>query len=106
SALAYSVTKHAAVALAEWLAINYGDAGVKVSCLCPQAVNTPMLDLAMDDPAGVAALRAGGLIEPDEVAESVVEGIRAERFLILPHAHVAKFMAHKATDPEIGRAHV
>jgi len=48
SALAYSATKHAAVAVAEWLAINYGDAGIKVSCVCPQAERTPMLDLALD----------------------------------------------------------
>jgi NAD(P)-dependent dehydrogenase (short-subunit alcohol dehydrogenase family) len=100
SALAYSVTKHAAVALAEWLAVSYGDAGVKVSCICPQAVRTPMLDLAMEEPAGAAALRAGGLLDPEDVAEAVVAGIREERFLILPHEEVATFMAVKATDPE------
>jgi NAD(P)-dependent dehydrogenase (short-subunit alcohol dehydrogenase family) len=100
SALAYSVTKHAAVALAEWLAVSYGDAGVKVSCICPQAVRTPMLDLALEEPAGAAALTAGGLLDPADVAEAVVAGIREERFLILPHQEVAKFMAVKATDPE------
>ena len=84
-ALAYSVTKHAAVAVAEWLAITYGDAGIRVSCLCPQGVRTPMLDLALEDPIGAAPLLAEGLLEPEEVAEAVIEGIREERFLILPH---------------------
>ena len=100
SALPYTVTKHAAVALAEWLAINYGDAGVKVSCLCPQAVKTAMLDAALEEPVGAAALRAGGILAPEEVAESVVAGIRDERFLILPHPRVAQSMAYKASDPE------
>src|ERR1700757_3723246 len=100
SALPYSVTKHAAVALAEWLAINYGDAGIKVSCLCPQAVRTAMLDLALEEPAGAAALRAGGILAPEEVAESVVAGIRDEVFLILPHPQVARSLAHKGSDPE------
>jgi NAD(P)-dependent dehydrogenase (short-subunit alcohol dehydrogenase family) len=100
SALAYSITKHAAVALAEWLAITYGDAGVKVSCLCPQAVRTPMLDTALEDPIGAAPLLAGGLLEPDDVARAVVEGIREERFLILPHEAVAGHMALKGAQPE------
>jgi NAD(P)-dependent dehydrogenase (short-subunit alcohol dehydrogenase family) len=100
SSLIYSVTKHAAVALAEWMAIEYGESGIRVSCICPQGVRTPMLELAMDDPVAAAALTAGGLLEPDEVAESVVEGIEAERLLILPHAEVSKFMALKGSDPE------
>jgi NAD(P)-dependent dehydrogenase (short-subunit alcohol dehydrogenase family) len=100
SSLVYSVTKHAAVALAEWLAIEYGDAGVRVSCICPQGVRTPMLDLAMEDPAGAAALTAGGLIEPEDVADAVLAGIREERMLILPHENVAGFMALKGSDPE------
>ncbi len=100
SSVGYSVTKHAAVALAEWLAIEYGEAGIRVSCVCPQGVRTPMLELAMDDPAGAAALTAGGLIEPDDVAEAVVRGIEDERLLILPHEEVAKFMALKGSDPE------
>ncbi len=100
SSLIYSVTKHAAVALAEWLAIEYGDEGVRVSCICPQGVRTPMLDLAFEDAAGAAALTAGGLIEPEDVADAVVAGIREERFLILPHENVAEFMARKGTDPE------
>jgi NAD(P)-dependent dehydrogenase (short-subunit alcohol dehydrogenase family) len=99
-AMAYSVTKHAAVAVAEWLSITYADAGIKVSCLCPQGVRTPMLDLAIDDPIGAAPLLAEGLLEPEDVAEAVVRGIREERFLILPHEVVADYMALKATQPE------
>src|SRR5436190_1899857 len=84
-----------AVALAEWLAIEYGDRGIRVSCICPQGVRTPMLDLAMEEPAGAAALTSGGLIEPEDVAEAVVAGIHDERMLILPHQNVAGFMALK-----------
>ena len=76
SALGYSITKHAAVALAEWLSITYADAGIRVSCLCPQAVRTPMLDVALEDPIGAAPLLAGGLMEPAEVAAVVVAGDR------------------------------
>jgi NAD(P)-dependent dehydrogenase (short-subunit alcohol dehydrogenase family) len=100
SSLVYSVTKHAAVSLAEWMAIEYRERGVRVSCICPQGVRTPMLDLAMDDPAGAAALTSGGLIEPEDVADAVVAGIRDERMLILPHENVAGFMALKGSDPE------
>ena len=100
SSLIYSVTKHAAVSLAEWLAIEYHDEGVRVSCICPQGVRTAMLEKAFEDPAGAAALTAGGLIEPEDVADAVVAGIREERFLILPHENVATFMARKGSDPE------
>ncbi len=100
SSLVYSVTKHAAVALAEWLAIEYVDQGVRVSCICPQGVRTPMLERGMQEAAAAAALSAGGLIEPEDVADAVVAGIREERFLILPHENVAQFMARKGTDPE------
>jgi NAD(P)-dependent dehydrogenase (short-subunit alcohol dehydrogenase family) len=100
SSAVYSVTKHAAVALAEWMAIEYGERGIRVSCICPQGVRTPMLDLAMDDPAGAAALTAGGLIEPEDVADAVVAGMAEERLLILPHENVAGFVALKATNPE------
>ncbi len=100
SSLIYSVTKHAAVSLAEWLAIEYGDDGVRVSCICPQGVRTPMLELAMEEPAGAAALNSGGLIEPEDVADAVVAGIAEERFLILPHENVSRFMALKGADPE------
>jgi NAD(P)-dependent dehydrogenase (short-subunit alcohol dehydrogenase family) len=100
SALGYSITKHAAVALAEWLSITYADAGIKVSCLCPQAVRTPMLDLALEDPVGAAPLLAGGLLDPADVADAVVAGIRAEQLLILPHPDVAKHLALKGSEPE------
>jgi NAD(P)-dependent dehydrogenase (short-subunit alcohol dehydrogenase family) len=95
----YSVTKHAAVGLAEWLAITYGDRGIRVSCLCPQGVRTRMLLDAMDHPAG-AVVVSQGVIEPDDVAEAVIHGLADERFLILPHPEVADYWRHKATDPD------
>jgi NAD(P)-dependent dehydrogenase (short-subunit alcohol dehydrogenase family) len=100
AALPYTVTKHAAVALAEWLSINYRDAGVKVSVLCPQAVRTPMMMATVDDSSGASVLASGDMIEPEQVADVVVEAMRDERFLILPHPEVAKYMAVKATEPE------
>ena len=93
----YSVTKHAAVALAEWLAITHGDQGIKVSCLCPQGVRTNMLLAGADDPAGAVVL-AQGAIEPEDVAEAVVQGLRAESFLILPHPEVITHFQRKAGD--------
>jgi len=95
----YSVTKHAAVAFAEWLAITYGDRGLKVSCLCPQGVRTNMLLGAAGDTAGQVVL-AQGAIEPEDVAQAVVEGLAAERFLILPHPEVAEYVRRKAEDPD------
>jgi NAD(P)-dependent dehydrogenase (short-subunit alcohol dehydrogenase family) len=99
----YSVTKHAAVALAEWLAITYGDAGIVVSCLCPMAVETALfrggsadVDAAVSAGAGAAAV--AGILAPEEVAEATVEGIRDERFLILPHPEVATFEQRRAAD--------
>ena len=89
----YSVTKHAAVAFAEWLAITYGEQGIKVSCLCPQGVRTNMLERAR----GGAFLRDGAL-DPDEVAAVVVAGLRDERFLILPHPEVLDYFRRKADD--------
>jgi NAD(P)-dependent dehydrogenase (short-subunit alcohol dehydrogenase family) len=99
-AIVYSVTKHAAVAIAEWLAVTYGDRGIRVSCLCPLGVRTPMLDLALEDTVGAAALMRDELLEPEDVAEAVVAGIRDERFLILPHPQVAKYMGYKGQDNE------
>jgi NAD(P)-dependent dehydrogenase (short-subunit alcohol dehydrogenase family) len=91
----YSVTKHAAVAFAEWLAITYGDAGIRVSCLCPQGVKTRML--LGEDGRRESFLREGAL-EPEDVAEAVVRGLAAETFLILPHPEVAEFFRRKALD--------
>jgi NAD(P)-dependent dehydrogenase (short-subunit alcohol dehydrogenase family) len=106
----YSVTKHAAVAFAEWLSITYGDQGIRVSCLCPQGVNTAMLSRADEEReagssvgdglGGNVVRRAGVVLEPDHVAAIVHEAIRAEQFLILPHPEVAEYMRRKATDPE------
>ena len=89
----YAVTKHAAVAFAEWLSVTHGDAGLKVSCLCPQGVRTGMLN----ENSGPAFLLQG-MIEPEKVADSVIEGIAAERFLILPHPEVHEYMQRKAGD--------
>ncbi|MEE9413811.1 MAG: SDR family NAD(P)-dependent oxidoreductase, partial [Acidimicrobiales bacterium] len=93
----YTVTKSAAVALAEWLSITHGDDGIKVSCLAPMAVRTPMTD--SDDPA-VANVVSHGMIEPETVADAVVAGIASEQLLILPHPEVAQFMATKASAHE------
>ena len=91
----YSVTKHAVVSLAEWLSITHYASGIRVSCLCPQGVQTPMLE-------GVQGfvgdyLKATAVL-PEAVADAVVAGLAEERFLILPHAQVATFFQHKAND--------
>ena len=91
----YSVTKHAAVAFAEWLAITYGDAGIKVSCLCPQGVRTKML---LGEEGMIRNLLLDNAIEPEAVAEAVIAGLAEERFLILPHPEVAEYFRHKAGD--------
>jgi NAD(P)-dependent dehydrogenase (short-subunit alcohol dehydrogenase family) len=93
----YSVTKHAAVALAEWLAITYGDAGIRVSCLCPMAVDTAML-AAVASEAGPQAAAVQGVLSPEQVADAVVQGVRDERFLILPHPDVALYEQRRASD--------
>jgi NAD(P)-dependent dehydrogenase (short-subunit alcohol dehydrogenase family) len=90
----YSVTKHAAVAFAEWLAVTYGDRGVKVSCLCPMFVRTPLVD----DMGELEALIRPSLIDPSEVADTVVAGLASESFLILPHPEVARYFLNKASD--------
>lgn len=91
----YAVSKAAALSLFEWIAIAHGDAGIHVSCLCPQGVKTDML--AQERARGLDFLTAGAL-EPAAVADAVVEGIREERFLILPHPEVAEYFARKAAD--------
>jgi NAD(P)-dependent dehydrogenase (short-subunit alcohol dehydrogenase family) len=97
----YSATKHAAVAFAEWLSITYGDRGIRVSCLCPQGVRTPMLFPDGTDAALAAeVVRAQGVLEPEDVADVVVAGLAEERFLILPHPEVADFERNRAGDRE------
>ena len=92
----YGATKAAALSFFEWLSIAHGDDGIRVSCLCPQGVKTDMLALERSR-LGIDFLEAGAL-EPEAVATAVVEGIRAERFLILPHPEVADFFKRKADD--------
>lgn len=98
----YSVTKHAAVAFAEYLSVTYHHRGLRVSCLCPQWVRTPMLTGAIDsvpEATGNAAFqRIGGIVEPEDVASAVVEGLADERFLILPHPEVADYMQRRGAD--------
>jgi NAD(P)-dependent dehydrogenase (short-subunit alcohol dehydrogenase family) len=101
----YSVTKHAAVAFAEWLSITYHDRGIRVSCLCPQGVNTNMLNPPGADTGGFAnaddvVKMAGAVLEPEDVAEEVVQAIQEERFLILPHDEVVTYMNTRATQHE------
>jgi NAD(P)-dependent dehydrogenase (short-subunit alcohol dehydrogenase family) len=100
STMSYSVTKHAAVAAAEWMSIVYADAGVRFSVVCPLAVRTPMLEGALDDAAGAAALLSDEVLEPADVAEAVLRGIREERLLIFPHPQVGKYAAFKAAENE------
>ena len=86
----YGVTKHAAVGLAEWLALTYGDQGIKVSVLCPQAVRTEMTRGHEDHVAAI-----DGMMEPGPVAEACVQTIRDETFLVLPHKEVETYMRNK-----------
>ncbi|WP_439144221.1 SDR family oxidoreductase [Planktotalea sp.] len=87
----YGVTKHAAVGLAEWLAMTHGDEGIKVSVLCPQAVRTEMTRGHEDHVAAI-----NGMMEPDPVAQICVDAIRSESFLILPHEDVREYIKNKA----------
>lgn len=100
----YAITKHAAVALAEWLSVTYGDRGIHVACICPMGVDTPMLGAdagegtPMEAAGAESVRRAGGILTPEDVAEAVVEGLADERFLILPHPEVLEFFRRKASD--------
>jgi len=89
----YAVTKHAAVALAEWISITHGHEGIKVSVLCPQAVRTAM---TAGNEQGVASV--DGMIEPEQLAETVIETLDQERFLVLPHPEVAEYIKRKTSD--------
>jgi NAD(P)-dependent dehydrogenase (short-subunit alcohol dehydrogenase family) len=100
----YSLTKHAAVAFAEWMSITYGSRGLRVSCLCPQGVNTNMLIAGAAAPGSVATSGAdvvrasGAVLEPEDVAEAAVAVIGAETFLILPHPEVLTYLQRKTGD--------
>lgn len=94
----YSVTKHAAVALAEWLSVTYGHRGIGVSCICPMFVSTPMLDTFAGHTDEMRGWVEGLAIDPDDVADAVMEGIRDETFLILPHPIVLDYFQRKALD--------
>jgi NAD(P)-dependent dehydrogenase (short-subunit alcohol dehydrogenase family) len=100
----YSVTKHAVVALAEWLSITHGDSGIGVSCLCPQGVWTNMTggDGRRRDPSEIATSTAGrdGFLEAEEVADIVLAALAENRFLILPHPEVATYEQRRAGDRE------
>ena len=89
----YSTTKHASIGFAESLAITHGDQGIRVSVLCPQGVVTPMTEGQGNTP------QAGdGMLQPSDVAESVIRGLEEERFLILPHPQVLTYMQRKTSD--------
>jgi len=92
----YTVTKHATVALAEWLAINHGDAGIAVHCLCPQGVDTPMTQ--RPDTGTSATRAAGGFLQVTDVADTVMAALAENRFLVLPHPEVSEYERRRAGD--------
>jgi NAD(P)-dependent dehydrogenase (short-subunit alcohol dehydrogenase family) len=92
---AYSASKHAAVSFAESLAIEHGDAGIRVALVCPQYVATRLLGLGEAD-----AARHETLLAPSQVAEAVLAGLREDRFLVLPHPQVADYMRRRTDDPD------
>jgi NAD(P)-dependent dehydrogenase (short-subunit alcohol dehydrogenase family) len=93
----YAVSKHAALAFAEWLAATYRHRGVRVHAVCPQGVRTRMLE---ESGPGGQALLAAGAIEPEQVAHAVIRGLSEDKFLILPHPDVAEYYAARAADPD------
>lgn len=108
----YAVTKHAAVALAEWLSITYGEQGLTVSCLCPQAVTSNLAATSrrelgegavpanVGDTGGSAQAAVDGVLDPDDVARTVLAAVAAEQFLILPHPDVATYERRRTDDRE------
>ncbi|SCL15140.1 NADP-dependent 3-hydroxy acid dehydrogenase YdfG [Micromonospora nigra] len=99
---AYTATKHAAVGFAEWLSITYRDQGIRVSALCPQGVDTPMLadGLAAGHLGAQVIAASGAVLTADQVADVTVAGMAEERFLILPHPEVADYARRRAEDPD------
>ena len=100
--LHYAVTKHAAVSLAEWIAITHGHQGIRVSVLCPQAVQTNIEQNCPDAEqlasTGTEVAAGDGVIEPEDVATTVIDALREERFHVLPHPAVAEYVARKGAD--------
>jgi NAD(P)-dependent dehydrogenase (short-subunit alcohol dehydrogenase family) len=98
----YSTTKHAAVGFAEWLAFTYAGQGVRVSCVCPGAVDTAMLrgGAKGDADTANAVIGGGGVLDPEQAAERILEGLMEGRFLILTHPEMREFMVGKAQDTE------
>jgi NAD(P)-dependent dehydrogenase (short-subunit alcohol dehydrogenase family) len=99
---AYSATKHAAVGFAEWLAFTYAGRGVRVSCICPGAVDTAMLRAGAEGDAAKASAVIGGgdVLAPEQAAERILEGLQQDLFLILTHPEMHEFVVGKAQDPE------
>jgi NAD(P)-dependent dehydrogenase (short-subunit alcohol dehydrogenase family) len=99
--LHYAVTKHAAVALAEWIAITHGHQGIKVSVLCPQAVETRIGENSPDAErlgGGPGVASGDGVLQPGDVSDAVIEALREERFHVLPHKEVAEYVRRKGAD--------
>jgi NAD(P)-dependent dehydrogenase (short-subunit alcohol dehydrogenase family) len=98
----YAATKHAAVGFAEWMAITYGDQGIRVSCVCPGAVDTDMLRGSADGDADKAAaiIGGGGVLSPEGAATQILAGTIEDRFLILTHPEMHEYVVRKAQDPE------
>jgi NAD(P)-dependent dehydrogenase (short-subunit alcohol dehydrogenase family) len=91
----YAASKHAAVALAEWLSITHADDGVSISCVCPEGVRT-----AMTKPSSLKAGVSSHFLEPDEVAREILAALESRRFLVLPHPKVAEYEQRRAADRE------
>ena len=102
ASLHYAITKHAAVSLAEWIAITHGHQGIKVSVLCPQAVQTAITSNSPDsdrmEGTGMDVAAGDGILQPEDVAECVIEALREERFHVLPHPEVKEYVARKGAD--------
>ena len=96
----YATTKHGALGFAEWLTLNHGHEGLRVSCLCPNAVYTGMFGRPLDDDSSAPppGLQLGEVLMPEDVANTVVEAMDAEQFLVLPHPRVGESFLRKATD--------